>query len=82
MAFGVEAVIPAKVGLPSYRVENYDGENNAEHMIAKLDLVKEKREQVLIRTTAHNQVVAKYYNKKFHPRTFKAVDLVFKKVLV
>lgn len=30
MAFGIEAVILAEMDLPSYRVENFDEENNAE----------------------------------------------------
>ena len=33
--------------------------------LPELDLVEEKREQALIRTTARNQVVARYYDKKF-----------------
>ena len=51
-------------------------------MMAELDLVKEKREQALIYTTAHNQVVAKYHNKRVQSRNFKIGDLVLKKVLV
>ena len=47
----------------------------------KLNLVKEKQEQILIQTAAYNQVVAKYYNKEFHPMTFKVGDLVLNKVL-
>ena len=43
MAFGVEAVIPAEMGLPSLHVENYDEEDNDEHMMPILDLVEEKR---------------------------------------
>ena len=50
--------------------------------MAKLDLVEENREQALIHTTAHNQLVTKYYNKRFQPRTFKVGDLVLKKVMI
>ena len=81
-AFSVEAIIPVEVGLSSYRVENYDEENNTEQMMAELDLVEKKREQALIWTAAHNQVVAKYYNKKFRPKTFKVGDMIIKNVLV
>lgn len=48
MAFGVEAIIPAEVSLPSLRIENYDEECNAEQLMPELDLIEEKREQVLI----------------------------------
>ena len=47
-----------------------------------LDLVEEKREQALIQTVTHNQVVARYYDKKFRLRVFRVGDLVLKKVLV
>ena len=82
MAFGVEAVIPVEVGLPSHRVEYYNEEDNAEQMLPELDLVEEKREQALIRTAVRNQVVAQYYDKKFRPRVFRVGDFVLKKVLV
>ena len=35
MAFGIEAVIPVEVGLPSLRVENYNEEDNPKQMIAR-----------------------------------------------
>ena len=82
MAFGVEAVIPAEVGLPSHRVEYYNEEDNTEQMLPELDLIEEKREQALIRTAARNQVVARYYDKRFRPRVFWVGDFVLKKVLV
>ena len=82
MAFGVEAVIPVEVGLPSFRVDNYDEEDNAGRMLPELDLVEEKREQALIRIAARNQVIARYYDKRFRPRVFRVGDLVMKRVLV
>lgn len=54
IAFSVEAVILVEVDLPSLRVENYDKESNAEQLILELVLIKEKRKQALIRTTARN----------------------------
>lgn len=51
-------------------------------MITKLDMVEEKREQALNRTTVHNQVIAKSYNERFQPRFFKVRDLILNKVLV
>ena len=82
MAFGVEAVIPAEIGLPSLRVSEYDEDANDGRLLPELDLVEERREQALIRTTARNQVVARYYDKKYRPRVFRVGDLVLKKVLV
>ena len=42
MTFKVEAVIPAEVGLPCLRVEDYNEEGNLEWMMPALDLVEEK----------------------------------------
>ena len=39
LAYGTEAVIPAEVGLTSYRVESYDEDKNKEAICLQLDLV-------------------------------------------
>ena len=41
LAYGSEAVLPAKVRLTSYRVENYDENKNDEAIRLQLDLVDE-----------------------------------------
>ena len=41
LAYGVDAVIPADVGLINYRVENYNEDKNEEAMRLQLDLVNE-----------------------------------------
>ena len=46
LAYGSDAVIPAEVGLTSYRVENYDKDKNEEAMRLQLDLVDEARATV------------------------------------
>ena len=43
LAYGVDAVIPAKVELTSYRVENYSEDKNEEVICLQLDLVDEVR---------------------------------------
>ena len=43
LAYISDAVIPAEVGLISYRVENYDEDKNEEAMHLQLDLVDEVR---------------------------------------
>ena len=43
LAYGSEAVIPTKVGLTSYRVENYDKDRNEEAICLQLNLVDEVR---------------------------------------
>ena len=43
LTYGSEAVIPAEVGLTSYRVHNHDENKNGEAMRLQLDLVDEIR---------------------------------------
>ena len=80
LVFGTEAVIPAEVGLPSYRVENFAERENDEALLENLDFLEEKRDQALIRTAAQKQVVANYYNAKVRPRSFTPGDLVLRRV--
>ena len=53
LAYGSEAVIPAEVGLISYRVGNYDENRNDEAIRLQLDLVDEVR-------TTNEQILAWY----------------------
>ena len=43
LAYEADAVIPAEVGLTSYRVESYSEDKNEEAMRVQLDLVDEVR---------------------------------------
>ena len=44
--------------------------------------MEEKRERALIQIAVCNQVVTRYYDKKFRPKIFKKGDLVLNKILV
>ena len=55
LTYGSEAVIPAEVGITSYRVHNHDENRNDEAMRLQLDLVDE------LRMTAE-QRLARYQN--------------------
>ena len=50
LAFSIEAVAPVKIGLKSPRIELASVEQNEEALRLNLDLLDEKREQVLQRT--------------------------------
>ena len=43
LTYGVDVVIPAEIGLTSYRVQNYMKDKNEEAMRLQLDLVDEDR---------------------------------------
>ena len=44
LVFRTEAIIPAEVRLPSYRVENYSKQENDIALLENLDILKEKHE--------------------------------------
>ncbi|GKV43001.1 hypothetical protein SLEP1_g50348 [Rubroshorea leprosula] len=68
LAYGVEAVIPVEVGLPSARSDHHDDQNNGQLLRENLDLVEEVREMARIRNMAHQSRVAKFYNKRVQAR--------------
>ena len=81
LAFGTEAVAPVEVGLKSPRVELASVEHNDEALCLNLDLLDEKREQVLRSTKDCQRKMARYYNQKVKPRSYRSGDLVLKKLL-
>ena len=62
LAYRGEAVIPAEVGLTSYRVENYDENKNDEAIRLQLDLVDEVQATAEQRLARYQNLMAKYYN--------------------
>ena len=72
---------PVEVGLKSLRVELASVEHNDEAFRLNIDLLEEKREQVLRCTEDYQRKTARYYNQKVKPRSYKPGDLVLKKLL-
>ncbi|KAL5571300.1 hypothetical protein UlMin_020897 [Ulmus minor] len=52
LAYGVEAVIPIEISLPTFRVDNFDEENNDVLLALATDLLEEKRETSQVRAAA------------------------------
>ena len=80
-AFGTEAVAPVEVRLKSPRVEFASTEHNDEALGLNLDLLEEKREQVLKRIKDYHRKIARYYNQRVRPRSYMPGDLILKKLL-
>ena len=57
-------------------------EHNDKALRLNLDLLDEKREQVLRRTEDYQRKTARYYNQKVKPRSYMLGDLVLKKLLL
>ena len=81
LAYKSEVVILAKVGLTSYRVENYDESKNEEAIRLQLDLVDEVRATVEQRLARYQNLMVKHYNSKVRHRDFQVGDLVLRKIM-
>ena len=81
LTFGTEAVAPVEIGLKFQRIELASVEHNEEALRLNLDLLDEKREQVLKCTEDYQRKTARYYHQKVKPRSYKPSDLVLKKLL-
>ena len=81
LAFGTEAVAPVEVGLKSPRVEFVITEHNEQALRLNLDLLEEKREQVLKGVEEYHRKTTRYYNQRVKPISYKPNDLVLKKLL-
>ena len=62
LTYDNEAVIPAEVGLTSYRVHNHDEGRNDEAIRLQLDLVDEVRAIAEQRLVRYQDCMAKHYN--------------------
>ena len=56
-------------------------EHNDEAVRLNLELLEEKRDQVLRRTEEYQRKTTRYYNLKVKPRSYIPGDLVLKKLL-
>jgi len=67
LVYGVEAMIPVKIGEPSLRREVYDPDQNQHNLCTHLDLLTELREKAQIRNIAVKQRAARKYNSNLCP---------------
>ena len=75
LEYETNAVILAEVGLTSYRVENYN-EDNEEALCLQLDLVDEVQATAEQRLARYQNLMAKYYNSNVKHRDFQVGDLI------
>ena len=81
LAYGADAVIPAEVGLTSYRVENNMKDKNEEALRLQLDLVDKARATTEQRLARYQNLMSKHHNSKVRHRDFQIGDLVLRKVM-
>ena len=78
LAYGVEAIIPVEVGIPSLWRETYNPDENRALMSYELDLLEDL---AALRTASYKRRSERYFNSKVKERRFKEGDLVLRKVL-
>ena len=69
-----------EIGLHSPRVENFEAEANTEALKVNSDLLEEKRLRAAMEVAAYQQRMRKHHDVGVNRRSFKARDLVLKKV--
>ena len=80
LAYGSEAVIPAKVDMRSHRVRMYQAEENEKQLHFNLDLMDEVRMDAEQRIARYKNLMARQYDAMVKPRRFNIGDLVLKRV--
>ena len=81
LAFGTEVVALVEIRLKSPRIELASVENKEEALHLNLDLLDEKREQVLKCTKDYQRKTARYCDRKVKPMSYKPGNLVLKKLM-
>ena len=81
LAYGADVVIPAEIGLTSYRVQSYTEDKNEEAMRLQLDLVDEVRAIAEQRLARYQNLMSKHYDSRVRHRDFQIGNLVLRKVM-
>jgi transposase InsO family protein len=63
LTYGVEAVIPLEIGLPTICTKYYDPVSNETSLVTELDLVEERRDSALIHLAAYQNGLRRMYEK-------------------
>nr|GFB57023.1 reverse transcriptase domain-containing protein [Tanacetum cinerariifolium] len=64
LTYETEAVIPAEIGMPTYRTTAVDMVNNDEELRLNLDLLEERRELAAMSEARSKSKIMKYYNSR------------------
>ncbi|XP_071742632.1 uncharacterized protein [Rutidosis leptorrhynchoides] len=79
LVYGSEAVVPVEIGVPTFRIQNFDEESNSEALRENLNLLEERRLSAAVKEANNKQKIAKYYNLRVRSRSYKCGDLVLHK---
>ena len=81
MTYGAEVVILLETGFPMSRTSSFNPSDNDEQLTKSLDLIKEKRENVMVQLAYYQQKLKQGYDVNVKLRPLTPSDLVSRKVL-
>ena len=76
LTYGVEAVLPTEVVIPTTKWEAWEKNLSAGLILNKLDELEERREKALQHMENYQRRLAREYNKRVKVREFQPGDLV------
>ncbi|GKD16976.1 hypothetical protein Tco_1206134, partial [Tanacetum coccineum] len=79
LTYGSKAVILVEIGMPTYRIIQFNEAHNDQARRLDLDLIQERRETTDIREAKYKKKVEQYYNKWVRPISFKVGDCVYRR---
>ena len=80
LVYESDAVIPAEVGLTSYRVAHYNDKENEKQLSLNLNLIDKVRMDAEQRVTLYKNLMTKHHDALVKPRQFNIGDFILKRV--
>ena len=81
MTYGAEAVIPLETSFPMLKTSSFSPSSNDNLLKRGLDLVKERRENVMVQLAYYQHKLKQGYDAKVKLKPLMPGDLVLRKVL-
>nr|GFB48068.1 reverse transcriptase domain-containing protein [Tanacetum cinerariifolium] len=78
LTYGTKAVIPAEIGMPTYRTTAVDVVNNDDELRLNLDLLEERQELAAMNEARSKSKMMKYYNSRVRGVAFQPGDFVYR----
>ncbi|CAL9025533.1 unnamed protein product [Prunus brigantina] len=82
LSYGIEAIIPPHVTVPSIGIEVGSIKQNSDQMRLNLDLLEGEREKAIVQVASYQQRLKSYYDKRAKIRQFQHGDLVLRKAFI
>ncbi|GKD20213.1 reverse transcriptase domain-containing protein [Tanacetum coccineum] len=78
LTYGIEAIIPTEIRIPTYSTTVVDAMHNDEELWLNLNLLEERRKCAAIREAKVKLKITKYYNARVRGVTFRPGDFVYR----